>query len=205
MRERNLPPRSGGASRDDGAGAGESAEGSLAGMMLLSHPVMKDPHFRRSVVLLAVHNPKEGAMGVIINRPLGRTLGDANDSFANTPLADVPLYEGGPVETDRVIFAGWRRERGQLRFRLHFGIEKEFAEQLRGEDPKIELRGFLGYAGWEKAQLEGELKSDTWAVSKVNPDLLESADGVALWRAMIADTSPEMRLLSESPDEPQKN
>lgn len=201
MRDRNTPPRAGSASRDDGM----PGAASLAGMMLLSHPVMKDPHFKKTVVLLAVHNPKDGAMGVIINRPLGRTLGETDDSYAGTALADVPLYEGGPVETDRVIFAGWRRERGQIRFRLHFGIEKEFAEQLRSEDPRIELRGFLGYAGWEKAQLEGELKADTWAVARVDADLLESEDGTALWRAMIAGTNPDLRLLSESPDDPEQN
>lgn len=201
MRERGTKPR-GDNPRGDGD---ENPPESLAGMMLLSHPVLKDRNFKRTVVLLAVHNPKDGAMGVIINRPLGRTLGEANDTFAGTPLADIPLYEGGPVETDRVIFAGWRRERGQLRFRLHFGIEKEFAEKLREEDPQVELRGFLGYAGWEKAQLEGELKNDAWAVSKVDADLLESEDGVSLWRAMIAGTSPDLRLLSESPEEPENN
>lgn len=201
MSDRRIPRRDL-PGRDD---IGSADDGSLAGMMLLSHPVMKDAHFKKTVVLLAVHNPKDGAMGVIINRPLGRTLGETIPAFADSTIADIPVYEGGPVETDRLIFAGWRREFGKVRFRLHFGLEKEVAEQLRRDDPDIHLRGFLGYAGWEKAQLEGELKADAWTIARVDADLLETEDGTALWRAMIAGTNPDLRLLSESPDEPEKN
>ncbi len=185
--------------------SGDNPWESLAGMMLLSHPVLRDKNFKRSVILLAAHSPKDGAMGVIINRPLGKTLGEVDEQFAFTPLADIPLYDGGPVEPERVIFAGWHWEAAQRRFRLHFGIEREFAEKLRRDDPEAHMRGFLGYAGWEKAQLEGELKANAWAVSKVDAMLLETVDGVDFWRAMLAKTSPELHLLSESPDDPEKN
>lgn len=195
MRDRRFPS----GSPDD------NAEGSLAGMMLLSHPVLRDKNFKRSAVLLAAHSPKDGAMGVIINRPLGKTLGEVDEKFALTPLANIPLYDGGPVEPDRVIFAGWHWEVAQRRFQLHFGIEREFAEQVLRDDPCAHMRGFLGYAGWEKAQLEGELAANAWAVSKVDAKLLDTVDGVDFWRAMLAKTSPELHLLSESPDDPENN
>ena len=50
----------------------------LAGSLLLAHPAMKDPNFRRSVVLMSAHNA-EGAMGVVLNRPLGKRLGELSD------------------------------------------------------------------------------------------------------------------------------
>lgn len=196
MRERRVP---------SSGDSGDNAGGSLAGMMLLSHPVLRDKNFKRSAVLLAAHSPKDGAMGVIVNRPLGKTLGEVDEKFALTPLANIPLYDGGPVEPDRVIFAGWHWEAARRRFQLHFGIEREFAEKVLSEDPGAHMRGFLGYAGWEKAQLEGELAANAWAVSKVDAELLDSVDGVDFWRAMLAKTSPELHLLSESPDDPEKN
>ena len=53
----------------------------LAGSLLLAHPAMQDPSFRRSVVLLSAHGD-DGAMGVVLNRPMGRHLGDLNAQFA---------------------------------------------------------------------------------------------------------------------------
>ena len=48
---------------------------SLAGSLLLAHPVLRDPNFRRTAVLMSTHGP-EGAMGVVLNRPLGKRLED---------------------------------------------------------------------------------------------------------------------------------
>src|SRR4051812_5602667 len=73
---------------------------SLAGQLLLAHPVLQDAHFKRTVVLLSSHDA-DGAMGVVLNRPLSRQLGEVNAEFALGPLAGVPLYYGGPVEPDQ--------------------------------------------------------------------------------------------------------
>ena len=68
----------------------------LAGSLLLAHPAMRDPNFHRAVVLLSSHGD-DGAMGVVLNRPLGKHLGDLNAQFAASPLAGVP-----PIWTLRV-------------------------------------------------------------------------------------------------------
>src|SRR5471032_2081204 len=103
---------------------------SIAGSLLLAHPAMKDPNFRRSVVLMSAHNA-EGAMGVVLNRPMGKRLGEFSGDFALGVLASVPLFNGGPVATEQLLLAAWQtRPDG---FRLHFGIEPEKAIQLLGE------------------------------------------------------------------------
>lgn len=180
-------------------------EASLAGMILLSHPVMKDASFKKTVVLLAAHATGDGAMGVILNRPLGKTLGEADESFADSPLGKIPLYEGGPVETERVIFAAWHWEAAQRRLQLHFGVDRDFAEKIVLETPDTHVRGFLGYAGWSKGQLEGELKANAWAVVKVSAMALDNLGGTGMWRSLISLASPELHLLADSPDEPEKN
>ncbi len=187
--------------RDAGAGAG-----SLAGKLLLAHPALTDKNFRRTVVLLAAHTPADGAMGVILNRPTGRTLGDATEGFAASPLAGIPLYEGGPVDTGRVLFAAWRWEASQRRLRLQFGIDRDAAVTLLRESTDTRVRAFLGHSGWTAGQLEDEIRADGWIVTGPGAAFAdEKLDGPALWRSLLPGISPELRLLADSPDEPEKN
>jgi putative transcriptional regulator len=173
----------------------------LAGSLLLAHPAMKDPNFRRSVILMSAHNA-EGAMGVVLNRPLGKRLGELSGEFAMGPLASVPLYKGGPVQTEQLVLAAWQiREDG---FRLHFGIEPEKALQLLAEED-THVRGFLGYSGWSAGQLENEMKLRTWVVADVPEDLLTHAQDESLWRTVLGREGAEWRLLANEPEDPSWN
>src|SRR4051812_40307885 len=153
----------------------------LAGSLLLAHPVMRDPNFRRAVVLMSVHNA-EGAMGVVLNRPLGKRLGELNGDFALGTLASVPLFSGGPVQTEQLLLVAWQNQPDG--FRLHFGIEPDRAGQLLAEEG-TELRAFLGYSGWTGGQLEKELKHETWIVTDVPADLLTYKQDERLWRMVL--------------------
>lgn len=176
---------------------------SLAGQLLLAHPVLQDPNFRRTVVLLSSHNA-EGAMGVVLNRPLGRQLGELNSEFALSPLAGVPLYLGGPVEPEQLIMVTWHWIPKEQAFQLHFGVEVEKAREMIGL-PGITMRAFLGYAGWSKGQLENELKHDTWLTTPIEGDWLIRQDGVPLWKSFIGHVQPELKMLADAPDDPTVN
>jgi putative transcriptional regulator len=175
----------------------------LAGQLLLAHPALRDPNFKRSVVLLSAHSD-EGAMGVILNRPLDKQLGELNTEFAFGALAGVPVYAGGPVEPEQLILVSWQWLEADSAFQLHFGIEPERAAELVGT-PGVTLRAFLGYAGWTKGQLENEMKLDTWLVSTVEGEILGEADGVALWRQILGSLDPELKLLANEPEDPTVN
>jgi putative transcriptional regulator len=173
----------------------------LAGSLLLAHPAMKDPNFRRSVVLMSAHNA-EGAMGVVLNRPLDKRLGELSGDFALGPLAGVPLFNGGPVQTEQLVLAAWQtRDDG---FRLHFGIEPERAIQLLDEEG-THVRGFLGYSGWSAGQLENEMKLHTWVVAEVPEDLLIHAQDESLWRTVLSREGAEWHLLAGEPEDPEVN
>jgi putative transcriptional regulator len=162
---------------------------------------MRDPNFRRSVILMSAHNA-EGAMGVVLNRPLGKRLGELSGDFALGPLAGVPLFTGGPVQTEQLVLAAWQvRADG---FRLHFGIEPDKALQLLAEE-QTHVRGFLGYSGWSAGQLEGEMKRQTWIVAEVPEDLLTQAQDETLWRTVLGREGAEWRLLAGEPDDPEAN
>lgn len=173
----------------------------LAGSLLLAHPAMRDPNFRHSVVLMSAHNA-EGAMGVVLNRPLGKRLGELSGDFALGPLASVPLYKGGPVQTDQLVLVAWQTHPDG--FRLHFGVDPDRARQLLDEEG-THLRGFLGYSGWSAGQLENEMKMRTWIVADVPEDLLTQTQDESLWRTVLAREGAEWKLLANEPDHPELN
>ncbi len=170
---------------------------SLAGSLLLAHPALKDPNFRHTVILMSAHNG-EGAMGVVLNRPLGKRLGEFNGEFSLGPLASVPVFRGGPVQTEQIVLAAWQtHDEG---FKLHFGLEPDKAAQLAAEEG-MHLRAFLGYSGWSGGQLEKELKQDTWVVASVPGDLMSHPQDDGLWRAVLGGISLDWRLLADEPED----
>lgn len=175
----------------------------LAGSLLLAHPAMRDPNFRRSVVLLSAHGD-DGAMGVVLNRPLGKQLGELNAQFAASTIAGVPVYQGGPVQTEQLILAAWRPEPLEAGFKLYFGIDVDKATALQGEEG-VRLRAFLGYSGWSKGQLENELRHNTWVITPVSTELLARNDGQGLWRAILGGLSPEWKLMADEPEDLSSN
>ncbi len=174
---------------------------SIAGSLLLAHPAMKDPNFRRSVVLMSAHSA-DGAMGVVMNRPLGKRLGELNGEFALGALAGVPVFTGGPVQPKQLLLVAWQdREDG---FQLHFGIEPDKATQLLGEGG-AQLRAYLGYSGWSKGQLENELKHNTWIVTDIPGDLLVQPQDDSLWRKVLGNLGDEWKLLAGEPEDTSRN
>ena len=181
---------------------GES-QPSLAGSLLLAHPKLRDPHFDRTVILLSLHNA-EGAMGVVLNRPMDKTLGELGSELAHGVLADVPLYHGGPVSPEQLILVAWETDSSAGNVKLYFGIDPEKLIELR-EEREIEIRGFLGYSGWSAGQLENEMKRESWIVAPVSAELVGGLEGRELWRAVVGGLSPRWRILADEPDEPELN
>jgi putative transcriptional regulator len=177
------------------------SEETLAGALLLAHPSLKESNFHRTVILMSAHNA-DGAMGVVLNRPMGKRLGELQGDFALGPLASVPLCDGGPVEKKQLVLVAWETQENG--FRLHFGIEPEQATRLR-EVEDADLRAFVGYAGWTGGQLENELAQNTWVVVTAPPDLFNLPMDGSLWRTLLGREGAEWRLLADEPEETGQN
>lgn len=173
----------------------------LAGVLLLAHPSLKESNFHRTVILMSAHSA-DGAMGVVLNRPMGKRLGELQGDFALGPLASVPLCDGGPVEKKQLVLVAWETQENG--FRLHFGIEPEQATQLR-EGEAADLRAFVGYAGWTGGQLESELEQNTWVVVTAPRDLFNLPMDGSLWRTLLRREGAEWRLLADEPEETGQN
>src|SRR5947209_7022789 len=133
---------------------------SFAGSLLVAHPNMLDPNFRRTVLFISEHDPKEGALGVIINRPLDRQVADLVSDTPPAGLCEVPVFLGGPVGKNQLMFAAFEWQKGEgLKLNHNVGIDE--AHQLADEDP-ASVRAFVGYAGWSAGQLEAEMQQKAW-------------------------------------------
>lgn len=179
-------------------------EMNYSGRLLVAHPELSDQNFSRTVILISEHK-QEGSFGVVINRPLNKLLGEFSDEFAYGPLAEVPLFSGGPVGIEQLILTAWKWEEGLGAFKVHFGVTADKVELMLTEEPDLEIRGFLGYAGWKEGQIEQELNQKAWVVSPIDGKAIKELKGKDLWREVLTNVSPELEvvadLLAEAPDD----
>ena len=98
---------------------------SLAGSLLVAHPNMLDPNFRRAVLFIYEHDSNEGAGGLIINRPLDKQVVDLVNEAPPEGLADVPVFLGGPVGKNQLMFAAFEWETGEgLKLNHNVGVDE---------------------------------------------------------------------------------
>src|SRR5947199_9254355 len=86
---------------------------SLAGSLLVAHPNMLDPNFRRAVLFISAHDPDDAAIGVIINRPLDKSVADLVSETPPQNLADVPVFFGGPVGNNQLMLTAFEWHKGE--------------------------------------------------------------------------------------------
>jgi len=178
--------------------------GDLSGSLLVAHPMMADPNFRHTILFLSHHSAKDGALGFILNRPLGQSAGELEVGELLEHISNVPIFEGGPVQRNQVIVASleWDATCDACRFEPLQKPEGEF-ELPAGHDDK--LRVFLGYAGWSKNQLEKEIALNSWLVVKPHPELLRADADATTWRRIMNGLGPMYRVLADSPDDASRN
>ncbi|MCF6311944.1 MAG: YqgE/AlgH family protein [Verrucomicrobiales bacterium] len=177
----------------------ENNSHSLQGSILLAAPSLREPTFRHSVLLLTEHSENEGAHGYILNRPLGKTVGDLLPDEAFDALADVPVFIGGPVSTEHLTFGSlaWSEEIQNLQFTSHLSAKQALRQQNEG----FSIRAFVGYSGWGEGQLEAELKQSTWITHKPEKRVLDLEQLDSLWTRLLKEMSPWHALLADEPDD----
>ncbi len=173
--------------------------GDLSGSLLVAHPMMGDPNFRHTILYLSSHSPDQGALGFIINRPLG-PAGAISEQLDE--LARLPVYEGGPVSKNQVILArlDWDEEAGGCRFEPFTEVPAHLISS-----PGEQMRVFLGYAGWAKNQLEAEIAQNAWLVMRPHPSIIKKPATEETWRQLMAGLGPMYRVLSAAPENPANN
>jgi putative transcriptional regulator len=166
---------------------------SLAGQFLVATPSMEDPRFARTVILIARHN-KDGAFGLIINRPaaerplsqLLEALGEKGSPVNGT----VRLFAGGPVQPELGFvmhspdYMGPQTLEvdGRVSVTMSLDILRDIAT---GKGPQKSLIMF-GYAGWGPGQLEGEIARRSWTTVPADGKLIFDEGREKLWDIVYA-------------------
>jgi putative transcriptional regulator len=176
---------------------------SFAGSLLIAHPNMLDPNFRRAVLFISVHNPEDGALGVILNRPLDKQVADLVNDEPPAGLANVPVFLGGPVGRNQLMFAAFEWQKGEG-LKINHNVNLEEASTLLSDDPSS-VRAFVGYAGWGAGQLEAEMKQNAWLLQKPSRATLKTKDLSKLWFDIMRGLGPWYKMLAAAPDDPSLN
>jgi putative transcriptional regulator len=176
----------------------------VSGKLLLAHPSLKDPNFRRAILFISSHEENVGAFGVVINRPTHQKLADFVTEADLPGLAGIPVYEGGPVSSDELILMGFLGEDGVKPTSFQVPLSIPDAEEIVREKRGF-VRAFRGYAGWEAGQLEGELGQKAWLVREADAEFMSGEPDQSLWLRFMKDQGPVYYLLALAPDDPSLN
>jgi putative transcriptional regulator len=172
----------------------------LRGQLLVAAPILSDPNFHRTVVLVAEHGD-EGAMGLVLNRPTETPVVEALPELSHLAGKEDPVYVGGPVATGSVLAVAELDDPDDAS-ELLFGAVGFVQEP---NVPVVRGRVFIGYAGWSAGQLEAELEEESWLVLPAEADDLFSDDPEGLWSAVLRRQGGPYALLSLMPVDPSLN
>ena len=175
----------------------------LTNQFLIAMPTMEDPNFRESVTFICEHNA-QGALGIIINRPMNVVLDDVLKQLslkASDPDTGLlPVYLGGPVQTERgfVIHEPHGAWEATLKVSETVGVTTSrdvLAAVAEGGGPG---RCFvaLGYAGWTAGQLEEEMKSNSWLTTPADSRIIFDTPAELRWQAAAQLLGVDLSLLS---------
>jgi putative transcriptional regulator len=136
---------------------------------LIAMPNMVDPNFAKTLTFICEHN-EQGALGLVINRPLEMTLGallaQVSIPMSVATQSTVPVLFGGPVQTDRgfVLHEPLGHWQSTLAISPDLGLttSRDILQAVaHGEGPR-QMLVTLGYAGWAPGQLEHEIAQNAW-------------------------------------------
>lgn len=165
----------------------------LAGHLLAAVPDLRDPNFFRSVVLVFQHD-QEGAAGLVLNRQLSLSLGEAaREVMQLEGDFPQPLFWGGPVEGPLMaLHDSLALAELQVLPGVFFSMQRENLQALI-QRPKQTYRIFTGYSGWGSGQLENELADGGWLATPANADSV-FGDPAPLWRTVCERIGKEIIL-----------
>lgn len=176
---------------------------SLNNHFLIAMPGLSDPNFHHTATLICEHN-EDGAIGIVINRPLGISLGDILDHMnikANSEaIAARPVYMGGPVQGERgfVVHEPLGNWDATLKVTDNTGVtsSRDILEAIaQGAGPEKSFVT-LGYAGWGPGQLEQELAANAWLSGPANSGIVFDVPYEQRWEAAAALIGVDLKLLS---------
>lgn len=165
----------------------------VAGTLLVATPVIADPNFERSVVLVVSHDDEDGTLGVVIDRPTTIPVSEYLPEWEPVVASPPVVFHGGPV--DPTVGLAITMADGRV----------DMVELSAGPVDDRPVRIFAGYAGWGPGQLDAELAEQAWFVVGARPGDLTTPHPDDLWSTVLRRQNSEMAFFATYPSEPSLN
>lgn len=176
---------------------------SLKGQFLLDGGELRGSFFHRTVVLMCAHDP-QGALGLVLNRSMDRTLEGMITEELPPGMREEPLFLGGPVQPSALSFLYSGEFLSDALVIDDVALGHSFETLIEcGESmaPKRRLRVFAGYAGWGPGQLEEELRRKAWLMHAATADLVFDSNPEQLWRTILKRMGWPFQALADAPED----
>lgn len=178
------------------------------GQLLIADPyIIGDTSFARAVILLTAHN-QEGSVGFIINKPLKYNINDLIPEIKSS----FKVYNGGPVEQDNLYFIHDVPElipnSVEISNGIYWGGCFDSVRELINQEKitKNNIRFFLGYTGWDEAQLETEMTQNSWiATTNSHENKIIGKSTTQFWKEKIIELGGDYLIWSNAPEDPYWN
>ncbi len=176
------------------------------GRLLVATPMIGDPNFERTVILLVAHGD-EGAFGVVLNRPSGTEVAEIIPEWASAATTPKLMFIGGPVGANAVIGLGrpGPDHRPSSWQPLVHGIGTLDLNVSADAITCPEVRLFAGSAGWAAGQLEDELAEGAWWLVDAAPEDVFSGEPLGLWSAVLRRQTGPLAWFANHPGDPSVN
>ena len=185
------------------------AQGTLTSRLLVATPLLVEPTFNRTVILLLEHNAEAGALGVVLNRPEDAAVEDVVPSVADLATDPGVLFSGGPVSPSTALALGLARSGATAEgwtpvLPPIVSVDLDHDPALLATSLRA-LRVFAGYAGWSPGQLEAEIAEGAWYVVDALPGDPFLADPASLWSAVLRRQGWPLAAVAVAPHDPTMN
>jgi putative transcriptional regulator len=181
----------------------------LKGRLLVATPSLREPTFARTVIAMLEHDDDNGAVGVVLNRPVGLPLDEVVPAVSDLATAPASLYDGGPVGPTTAIALGLAADGADPEGWAY--VVPPLVTVDLDHDPALlratlrALRVFAGYAGWAPGQLEGEIEEGSWYVVDALPLDPFTEEPQALWPAVLRRQGWPLSAVAVCPLDPTMN
>lgn len=177
-----------------------------AGDFLLAEPMLSDPNFQRSVILVCEHDAKKGSFGLVLTQRADVIVNDDNLQ----PYLEGNLYVGGPVQQNTLHYIHQLPDLpGSIKLRGNVFWGGDFDElQARlksGAVSAADCRFFMGYSGWGAGQLDQELSQNSWVIARESPNLIFTTSPVGLWKQILLGMGGKYAMYTNFPTDPSLN
>jgi putative transcriptional regulator len=178
---------------------------SVKGQLLIAGPTLADRNFWRTVVLIVEHSD-EGALGLVLNRPSGTTVGEAVPQLEDLLELDDPVFIGGPVQTSAMMVLAQFEDPSEAALLAFEDVGVLGATGAQTPSAAVRTgRAFVGHSGWGPEQLDGEIERGDWILEPARFEDAFASEPQALWSRVLMRKGGSYALIARMPPDPSMN